>query len=109
MLGFLLNVQEIYRKKCPETALKRRLEAEACLKIGDKKKALNLYSQCILKAPSTGGSYLSPCLFDCVQIFRREFSFGSPGTCKVVDDNERIRQQLDRSPVVPQKKNSKSI
>ncbi|EFA09316.2 SET and MYND domain-containing protein 4-like Protein [Tribolium castaneum] len=50
IIGFLSNVQEIYRKKSPEIALNRFSEAEKC---GDSQKALNLYNQAILKSPES--------------------------------------------------------
>lgn len=48
---FLSNVQEVYRKKCPLTSKNRLIEAQSTEKTGDLKKALNLYSQAILKCP----------------------------------------------------------
>ncbi|XP_044252306.1 SET and MYND domain-containing protein DDB_G0273589-like [Tribolium madens] len=52
-IGFLSNVQEIYRKKSPEIASNRFSQAETSEKSGDTKKALNLYNQTILKSPES--------------------------------------------------------
>lgn len=49
----LANVQEIYRKKDVDLALEKRVAAEKEHSQGNHMKALMLYGQSILRAPTT--------------------------------------------------------
>lgn len=55
----LRNIQKIYREKSAKVARTSRLEGDEALKLGDGKKAVMLYSQSVIRAPSQGKQVLS--------------------------------------------------
>lgn len=50
----LKNIKKIYREKSAKAARQSRLEGDEALKLGDVKKAVMLYSQSVIRAPSQG-------------------------------------------------------
>lgn len=58
----LANVQEIYRRKDVDLALERRVAAEKECARGNHMKALMLYGQSVLRAPTTSKNFVEKSL-----------------------------------------------